>query len=347
MATPTVPEKRLMAAGMRKGAAWGTALALGATYGCLLESDGGLKRTAPYLGAMEADSPFVLEGDLGPVDPVNFSPAFTMRYDPGSIGVALALFFGTAGTPSLIGGATYAHTLQWADEAYGNFLTFGVERAGKIFEVPSAKPVSFDLTVDGGLMKGSLGFIGDLVKDNSSVNTLTQMDAITYADRGNRIKFTEASVYLNNQSGGSVTSETALEVSDISFHFERPHDSLHKAGSVSIIEPAENGHPIITAELNFPRMNATNAAYFTTDFVGEVEKKMAITFAGAALATDSYRLKLFIPRLRVIEVDYPWDPVIPARIKLQAEEASANPTGMDYKRPYLILQNVRSTDYLT
>lgn len=348
MATPTVPEKRLMAAAIKKGSAWGTAVALGATFGALLESDGGLKRSAPYLGAMEADTPFVMEGDLGPVDPVTFSPSFSMRYDPGGLGIAMASFFGTAGNPANPIGGVYQHTIRWADEIYGNFVTFGVERVGKIFEVPSAKPVSLDLTVGGGLIKGSMGFIGDLVKDNSSINTLTQMDAITYADRGNRIKFAGTTVKMNDQTGGAVASETALEVSDLSVHFERPHDNPHKAGSVSIIEPAENGHPIITVELNFPRMNAVNAAYFTTDFIGEVEKKMEIKFQGGTLSgAYTYYWDILFPRLRVIEVDYSWDEVIPSRIKLQAEEAAAAPTGLLYTRPYMFIENARSTDYLT
>ena len=51
---------------------------------------------------------------------------------------------------------------------------------------------------------------------------------------------------MNSQIAGDVSSETALEFSDMSIHYERPQDSVHKAGSASIIEPAENGHPIIT-----------------------------------------------------------------------------------------------------
>ena len=71
MTTPSVAQRRLMAAGFRNGAAWGTALETGAGLGALLESDGGLSRTQPYLPAKEADTPFPVEGDLGPIDPVN------------------------------------------------------------------------------------------------------------------------------------------------------------------------------------------------------------------------------------------------------------------------------------
>ncbi len=348
MATPTIPERRLMAAGLKKsGQSWGTAEALGAGFGVLLESDGGLNRTQPYLPAMEADSPMVLEGDLGPIDPVVFAPEFTMRYDPGALGIAIALLFGTAGAPDNKGSGAYRHTFQWADENYGNFVTFALEKAAKILEVASAKPMSLDLSVADGLIKGSIGFIGNTLIDSSAVNTLTQMDALTYKDRGNRMKFTEAEVKMNSQIAGAVQSETALEVSDISIHYERPQDNPHKAGSAAIIEPAENAHPIITVDLNFPRMNTVNAAFFATDFIAELEQKMEIRITGTLIGATFYRyIYLVFPRLRVIETEYTWDEVIPARIKLQAEEAAAAPTGFSYARPHAYLENTRSTDYL-
>lgn len=347
MAIPSVPERRLMAAGFKKGAAWATALATGAGLGALLESDGGLTRTQPYLPAVEADTPMVLEGDLGPIDPISFTPEFTMRYDPGGIGIAIASLFGTAGAPDNKGAGAYRHAFQWADEIYGNFVTFAVEKRSKIFEVASAKPTAFDLSIADGLIKGSLAFIGNTLIDTSTVNTLTQMDAITYADRGNRMKFSQAVVKMNDEAGGDVSGETALEISDMSIHYERPHDSPLKAGSNFIIEPAENAHPIITVDLTFPRMNTINNAYFTTDFIAEIEKKMEIIITGSLIGSTYYRyLELQFPRLRVVACDYTWDEVIPAHITLQAEEAASTPTGMSYARPHIYLENTASADYL-
>lgn len=348
MATPTVPERRLMAFGIRKGAAWGTALALGAGYGVLLESDGGLNRTQPNLTANDSDTPLAFEGCLGPIDPVTFNPEFTLRYNPGGIGVAMALLFGTAGTPVTATAGVYQHTLQWADEIYGNFLTFATERTAKIFEVASAKPISLDLNVADGLIKGNMAFIGNTLINTSAINTLTQMDAITYPDRGNRVKFTQVSVKMNDQSGGNVASETALEVSDLTIHYERPHDNPHKAGSASIIEPAENGPHMITVDLQFPRENTTNMAYFATDFIGEVEKKILINFQGAIFSgAYTYYWDLYFPRMRVINAPSTYEEVLKNGLQLQAEEASAAPTGMAHARPYIFIENARVTDYLT
>ena len=348
MTTPAIPQRRLMAAGFRNGAAWGTALETGAGLGALLESDGGLTRTQPYLPALEADSPFPVEGDLGPIDPIAFAPEFSMRYDLGGLGVALAKFFGTAGNPNAQGDSMYQHTFWWDNEIYGNFVTFALEKLSKIFEVPSAKPTAFDLSIADGFLKGSLSFIGNTLIDNSAVNEATEMDAITYATRGNRIKFSQGNIYMNDQSAGDVANETALVISDLAVHYERPHDGLHGAGSASIIEPMENGAPIVTVTLTFPRMSTINNLYFTTDFIAEVEKKILIDFIGnVPNAALPYRLKMYFPRMRIISCEYTWDDIIPASITLQAEKAASDPTGMSYMIPVMVTDNGRTTDYLT
>lgn len=348
MATPTIAQRRLLAAGaVKSDAAWGTAKAIAAAGGMLIDSDGGLVRSQAYHPANEADTPFAKEGDLGQIDPVDFAPEFFMRYDPAGIGILIAQLFGTAGEPTDLTGA-YKHTFQWADENYGEFATFGIERPGKIFEVPSAKPLSFDLSLADGFLRGSIGLRGNSLINNSSTNTLTQMDALTYKDRGNRIKYSQMTIKMNNQSAGDLWAITALEVSDLTIHYERPHDGLHGAGDASIIEPAENGHPIITVTLTFPRMNAVNKEYFTNDFIAEVEKKLLIMADGAVItgSNDSYYLQLWFPRMRIINCEYTWDEIIPASITLQAEEAAAAPSGMSYARPYVLLVNTTSTDYL-
>ncbi len=87
-------------AGSRKGSAWGTAVALGATYGVLIESDGNPNLKQDYVSDEEIGQPLPLDGSLGLIKEVDFSPEFTMRYDPGVIGSWIAALFGTAGTPN-------------------------------------------------------------------------------------------------------------------------------------------------------------------------------------------------------------------------------------------------------
>ena len=347
MTTPAIAQKRLLAAGAMKSAqTWGTAEALGATFGMDIDADGGLVRNQSYHPSIGADTPFPTEGDLGNIEPVDFAPEFFLRYDPGAIGILLAQLFGTAGEPAAAGNG-WRHTFRWADENYGEFSTFAIERRSKIFEVPSAKPYSFDLSVVDGFIRGSIGLRGDTVKNDSAVNTATQMDALTYANRGLKLKFSDLLAYITHQSNVSGPDETtAIEISDISMHFERPHDGLHGAGGQSIIEPAENGAPIITMDLTFPRMNTINDPYFA-DFIAETEKKACMWFHGPVLHTSQlYEFDFYFPRLRVINVAYPHDEIIPCTMTLQAERA-ADYSGFISADPYIRPVNLRTTDYLT
>ena len=212
MTIPTIPQKRLLAAGARRTTTWGTALALGANYGMLIESDGGLTRNQAYFPAKEADTPFVMEGDLGPIDPVDFAPEFTMRYDPGALGILISQLFVGAGAPTVSGGG-YCHTFRWLTNNYAEMCTFAVERASKIFEVPSAKPYMLDFSIADGLLKGTIGLRGNTVINNSAINDNGEMDAITYADRGNRVKFSHLLPYMIDQSTASQPDvDPALEL---------------------------------------------------------------------------------------------------------------------------------------
>lgn len=349
MTTPSNAEKRFLAAGAIKSAEdWGTAEEIAAGGGMLIDSDGGLLRSQAYHPANESDTTFIKEGDLGDVDPVDFSPEFFMRYDPGGIGVLIAQLFGTAGNPNALGNDVYGHTFQWATENDGEFATFAIERASKIFEVQSAKPMSLDFSIADGFLRGVIGLRGNNLVNTSTVNEATEMDALTYADRNNRIKFSQCSIRMNDQSAGAVSAETALEVSDFTVHYERPMDGLHGAGSAAIIEPKQNGQPIITVALTFPRMNAVNAAYFA-NFIAETEKKLRFKIVGAVAGSGGstpYSFQMRFPRMRIINIDYPFDEIVPGTITLQAEEAASSPTGEDYPLPHIYMNNERSTNYL-
>lgn len=350
MATPTIAERRLLAAGAAKGSDWGTAVALGANLGILIKSDGGMAaaRNQPYLPAREADTPMPMGGDLGDIEPVDFNPEFVMRYDPGKLGTLIALLFGATGTPTQQGTtAAWLHKFQIADSFDGLFATFAIELPGKIYEVASAKIYGFELNVADGKLQGVLSLRGDTVIDNSSVNTATQMDALTYIDRGNRIKFNQGSIKMNAESGGDVASETALEVSGLNVKYSRSPDGEHVIGSDKIIQPRENEDTLITTvHLDFPRFNSVNAAFFQTCWA-ETPQKMLIAFSGALIEdTYNYELNLYFPRLKMIKPLPDWSDIVKNGLDLQAEEAASNPTGMEHTRPYLTLQNKQTTDYL-
>lgn len=346
MATPTTPEERLYATAAIKGAAWGTALAVGAGKGLLLTSDGNPMAKQPYKRAEEADTPFIQTGDLGDIDPVDFSPAFFMRYDPGAGGMLESLLFGTAGTPTLVGATlAYKHVFQWADSVYGKFAIYATEMPGKIYEVASAKVMGLTLNVADGFLMGSLKLRGNTVIDTSAVNTATQMDAITYVNRFNRIKFRQGSVKMNAQSGGDVASATVLELSGLTIVYDRKFDTKHVAGSSTIIEPNEEGYPEIKIKLSMPRFNSVNAAFLAT-LKAETPQKMLIKFTGALIETGFYYDRaLYFPRVVITNFESKKDKIVTLDIDLDAEQAATAPTGMIYVRPYEELVNLQTTDY--
>lgn len=353
MATPTSPQTRFHARGYKKYTTWGTATALGATDEVLLNGASGLQPpTYPIIGTNESDQAFVKEADFGNQDPVEIAAPIDWRYEMGAAGRILAMLFGTAGVPVDETGA-YTHTFQWKTDIAALFGTWVEERAGKIFEVASAKPYKAEFSFTDALLKAVLSMRGDSCIDASAVNTATQIDALTLPAEpflNTRMRFKQGSVKMNAESGQDVTAETALQVSDFTMSFERPIDSgIHAVGSEKIIEPFEegqSGHDLISVKLNFPRMNAVNDAFFAS-FIAETEQKILISFTGALITGALYYdMKFYFPRMRIKTPTYDVDEIISGGLELIAEESATAPTGMTYKVPHIVIVNLQTTDYL-
>lgn len=349
MATPTGPERKLLAVGAKKGSVWGTAVALGAGDGINCKNVSGFNRQQPLLIANEVDSPLAFSGALDNIKEVEPVIQTDFLYSPGRLGSLIAALLGTAGAPTQQGATpAYKHTLQLADSNWGKFFTFAVEHPGKIWECASAKPIEWTLKSAGGIVQSELKLRGNTIIDSSTVNMATQMDALTYDERENRVLFREQSVKMNAQSGGDVTAETALNCSEVEISIKRQgYDSYHPAGSYSIVEPAEGGYPDIRVKLRFPRFDSVNAAFFATA-IAETTQKMLIKFTSAVEAGTGYpySLAFYFPRLRMLNPEASWEEIVKNGLELVAEQASAAPTGMTYTRPYVEMINKRTTDYL-
>jgi len=353
LATPTGPERRFLAAGYRKAAAWRTPLALGATFGLNCKSITGFNPQRDTLVAAEIDNPLPFSGALDVYKPPDITIATDMLYSPGRLGTMAAQLFGTAGAPAVTDTSAQTHTFQWADSNWGQFGTMAVEMPGIIWECPSAKPIEWSLkSNEGGFVQSEMKLRGTKIVDDSAVNTLTQMDALTYDDRGTygRIMFGDQRVYMNGQAVATdVLSTTALEASGVEISYKRTgHDGVVAAGYSDSQEPAEGGYPDIRVKLSFAHMDAVNKLYLAVA-ISEVTQKIAIRFTGKVLAgaaTAYHALTLFFPRMRMLCPEASFDDIVKLGVELIAEEASAAPTGMAYVRPYLTLTNTRTTDYL-
>jgi len=354
MATPTGPERRFLAAGARKATAWRTAVALGATYGLNCKTISGFNPSRDTLVAAEIDNPLPFSGQLDVYKPVDFTIGTDMLYSPGQLGMLIAQFFGTAGAPAVTDTTAQTHTFQWADSNWNKFATVAVELPGIIWECPSAKGMEWSLKAsEGGFVQSEMKLRGNLVKDDSAVNTLTQMDALTYDDRGamGRVMFGDMSVYMNGQVVATdVLATTKLEASGVEVTYKRTgYDGVVAAGLLDIQEQAEGGYPDIRVKLSFAHMDAVNKLYLAVA-ISEVTQKIGIRFLGKVLAgsaTVYHAMTLYFPRMRMLCPEASFDDIVKLGVELIAEEASAAPTGMSYVRPYMTLINKRTTDYLT
>lgn len=350
MATPTGSERRFLAAGARKATTWRTAVALGANYGLNCKSISGFNPSRDLLVAQEVDSPLPFSGALNIYKPQDFTITSDMLYSPGALGTLIASLFGTAGAPAMSDTTAYTHTFQWANSNGGLFNTVAVEMPGIIFECPSAKVLEWTLkSAAQGLVQSEVKLRGNLIKDNSAVNTATQMDALTYNERDNYVRYEFQNVKMNAQSAGDVTGATALEVTSVEVSYKRTgHDGIAVSGYSDIAEPAEGGYPDLRVKLKFPHMDAVNRAFLATA-IAETTQKMLIKYTHnvlAGAATVYYGMSLYFPRLRMLCPEANWEEIVSYGIELIAEEATAAPTGMTYTRPYVQLVNKRSTDYL-
>lgn len=350
MGTPTGPERRFLAAGAKKASVWRTAVALGAGCGLNCKAITGFVPSRDLIVAEEVDNPLAKAGALNVYKSPEFTVVSDMLYSPGALGTLIAMLFGTAGTPTTLDTSARKHTFQWADSNDGLFGTVAVEFPSKIYECPSAKPIEWVLkSASGGLVQSELKLKGNKIIDDSSVNTATEMDALTYDERANYVKFEVQSVKMNDESGGNLSSESPLEVVSVEVSYKRQgYDSVNVSGYDDIKEPKEGGYPDIRVKLKFPHMDSVNAGYLAKA-LAETTQKMMISYVSTVLAgasTEYYSMKLYFPRLRMLCPEPSWEEIVSLGVELVAEEADTAPTGMSYKRPYVELVNKRTTDYL-
>jgi len=340
-----------MAAGTKRGTVWGTAVALGATDGILMKSDSGLALNQKYEQYQAIDQIMPMDGSLGVLEPSEPTPPIDLQYEMGAWGRWLAAIFGTAGTPTIQGaGPAYKHVFQWADSVT-HFFAYCEERPGKIWEVASAMPHKFSLKPGGAQLSAGITLRGNTLIDDSAVNTATQIDALTYADRGNFVNFSQGKFLMNAQSGAGLADPgDKLDFSNFEVQLERSIDKVHIAGSVNIAEPKEGEFPKNTLKITLPRASAANMAYLTTfkAVTAATAQKASLVFTGAVInATYYYTVAFYFPRLRFAgPPDAKLDGIIKNELTFEIEAASAAPTGMSYARPYMEVINLQTTDYL-
>jgi len=292
---------------------------------------------------------------IGSVQVANFNaidklqvPTF-LHYNDTWQNVLWALACGTGGTsPSQIGTSTaYSNTFEPATNKTGLYATIVRDKVQFIAEVPAAKCTGFELSFgDNGRAEIVWNFIGNKVAVDSTINTSTQVSALTFPTQGMRAFFKQAVFRINLQSGGALSSGDAVSITDFSFKYEQPMDEKFIAGQDYGIEPEDNAYPDPVINFTFARLDSASDNYIgyhrdNTSLKGD------LTITGPTLGSGNYKLLFQFPNLIVtaapIEFKGAAENVAP-EVTVKAYKASAAPTGMSgVTKPFRITTTGIST----
>lgn len=336
--------------GLKKAAAWRTALACGAGNGVLILSES-FKGTREHLEDDSAGLAFIQRTDKGKVEAGGSIEAY-MRYE--GLDLAIALLMGAAGTPAQQGATTaYTNSYTLTTNLIGLFATLAMlKKSDKVHEYPSVKLHGFKLTGSmNAPVKLSLDGIANILELASAVNTAATMANVTYPDKGNRIIMNADTTFkINDESGAALADGDKIYPSGFEFAFSRKMDPYFEAGYEDIAEPDEGGFPEATLKLDFPRYNDANHTFFT-DWNAFTRKKMEIYFKGGLIeSTYYYEFKISMPNLKI---DNPEAAIsgpgrIPTSLTFKLLGTDTAPTGMTgITKPFQVnVQNTRTTSPL-
>jgi hypothetical protein len=336
-------------AAVKKAAAWGTAVALGANNGILI-----LPHSLRKQRGSDVDDSLGIywpnESDPTEIAVAGDLPMY-LRYD--SIDLLIALAMGaTGGAPTQPDNVndpnTYQQFFTLADDLDGLFATFCVDNNVNIDEFRTVKLAGFTLRGEVGRpLQVTFHCVGDDREDSSAVNP--DFAAVTYFETKNRVKYSQGVFRMNNAGGAALAGGDEVYPSAFTLTYRRQVEGAYGIqGTFDIIdEPTNSGVPEVTLDLEFPRY--TTKAHFT-DWAANQAKKMDMVFSGAVIDVNYAReFKLEFPNLMYNEVDLPMDHGIlrhPVRFNVLGTDAA--PAGMNTTKPFRIdVTNRKNVDVLS
>lgn len=314
---------------LKKAAVWHTPVECGAGNGLLILADGINVSIAAELDN-SAGQLWISDADAG-LQTITGNLDGFMRYE--GFDVALALLLGTAGVPTKVGLTdAYSNSYLLASKIDGLFATIAMKKlASAIWELPTVKIVSVKISGEMNKpLKISFGIIGDKLDRDSAVNLVATMATVTVPNC-KRIFMDKNTVFrMNDQSAIALAVGDKIYPSSFELTFTRPMDSEPVAGQDGVSEPADNGFPVATLSLKFPRHNTASDAFFD-DWSAYTSKKADITFTGPVIeAGFNYLFRVTMPHLKIDdpEATVSGPGKIPFSMKCNLLGAAAAPAGM-------------------
>lgn len=314
---------------------WGVAASV--TKGIYFSSSGGLKYDPEIIVDDAFGQYFLGPHDVGNVNAATPSLQAVARYNDYSY-IWEALAMGSPATPTIstsVAGQTtsWQHVIDMAANLDGLGLTLAMNMPSRwVEELTTAKVHGFTFEEGaGGLMRQTWKVTGTKPTHISSINIAVTVTGATYPSLNNRIMMKQGVFRLNAQAGGSLASSDALTIEKMKLTYERPMDAPHVYGQDFIMEPADNGFPVIALEATFPRMSTTDSKSLRAAFADGSAWKADWKFLGSYInSTDQYTLLFQYPYLQVTEFEAPVTGAnqVKPKVKWDARLPSAAPTGM-------------------
>lgn len=331
---------------IKKGISWGTAEILGAGDGIYLLSES-LEGSPEVLFDESLGNPFTKCADLGNIT-VEGDLEAMIKYE--GLLLPFALCMGIAGVPNLLTNG-YKHILKCADNIDGLFATYASDKSLKVIEITSLKIASFSIEAEAGdYLKVTFSVIGNIIKDNSIVNTPVTMANVTYLMKCGNIVFNNGKILLKDFDGSAPSDPTDMvQLNSFSLEFTRNIEGDYVAnGTREILEPQQTGQPEINVTLGFPRY--TDGRFYQDLFSKQYHELIA-TWEGEIIGAgpDKYTFGIELPKLVIIDSNVPIDDLgkMPFEVNYKALQADVAPTGFSDNGPLnLVFINSIATDPL-
>lgn len=316
---------------------WGTgvavATAVGAGDGHYVRGDLQVQLRMQKNPNESASQNFIGSVEVSNVEAVAVSIPLFLHYNDTFQNILWALTMGTGGTaPTQVGASTaYTNTFEPATNKTGVYATIVRDKVQYVSEVPGAKFTGFDISIgENGRMEIVWHAIGSDEKRDSTINTATQINALTFHSLSNRIFRGQGVLRVNSQSGGALGAGDAIKFTNIRLRFNQPLDSIHVGGQTSIVEPEETGFPSISLEVTCPRFDSANDVFFAGHRANSLYKA-DLTFTGGLIdATTNYGLMFQFPNMDVTEfiAHIPVAGQVNPRMTFRGLSTTTAPTGM-------------------
>lgn len=268
----------------------------------------------------------------------------------------LAQFFGSTAAPveQTGGQGDYLHRITFNTTLNRVWLTMAYESSSTtVIEFPSVTVQNLTLTAanpTSWLEYAAEGLASQVVKSAPTNNNATlQGLSVTDTELTKIQQTTNHAFWINAQAGGAASSGDKLNVTSWVLNLTRPQEIINEIkGSSGNSAPVEAG--TLTGTLTIQLKNHVDNTWEIAQDAG-TEYKSVLHIDGSQIGTGvNKKYSFYIPRMvPIVNPQYSLSSpgTNPTVITFRILDASANPTGMNSKYPYVDVINARSTAYIS